>query len=76
MFAVENGFLFLFYNASYLQLEQPILSGLHAAVLIILGLKLSLSLLAGAGVGDGACGKEVESEQPSFCPLSSLSPLF
>lgn len=51
LFTVENGFLPLFYNTSYLQLEQPILSGLHAAMLITLGFEFPLSLLAGAGVG-------------------------
>lgn len=76
LFTVENRFLPLFYNASYLRLEQPILSGLRAAMLIILGFKFSLSVLAGTGVGDGTCGEEAESEQPSFCQLSSLSPLF
>lgn len=51
LFTIKNGFLPLFYNASYLQLEQPILPGLHAAMLITLGFEFSLSLLAGAGVG-------------------------
>lgn len=51
LFTIQNGFLPLFYNASYLQLEQPILPGLHAAMLITLGFEFPLSLLAGAGVG-------------------------
>lgn len=51
LFALENAFFPLFYNASYLPLEQPILSGLQAAMLITLGFEFPLSLLAGAGVG-------------------------
>lgn len=76
LFAVENGVLPPFYNGSYLQLEQPILSGLHAATLITLGLEFPLTFGRGKDEGDGTCGKEVGSEQLIFCPLSSLSPLF